>query len=174
MRTFLRSKIMELTGVKPVIWANQNAPRPKPPLITLQVIDQTDEAQEETRQGTQDDIKNVIVPVRAVVGVQLYGVVDGFQPIDVLVNLVRWLHAPTVVDSFASHGMAVFEVEQVTDLTGLLNDKQTYEPRAAVDLGIRYMHYVEDKDIIETVHVLSVDDNRDILIHGNALDGVTD
>lgn len=165
---------MELTGVKSVIWANQNAPRPKPPLITLQVIDQTDEAQEEIRPGTQDDIKNVVVPVRAVVGVQLYGVVDGFQPIDVLANLVRWLHAPTVVDSFASHGMAVFEVEQVIDLTGLLNDKQTYEPRAAVDLEVRYTHYVEDKGIIETVHVLSVDDNRDILIHGNALDGVTD
>ena len=83
MRAFLRSKIVELTGVKPVIWANQNAPRPKPPLITLQVISQTDEAHEEIRQGTQDDIKNVIVPVRAVVGVQLYGAGDGFQPIDV-------------------------------------------------------------------------------------------
>ena len=32
MRAFLRSKIVELTGVKPVIWANQNAPRPKLPL----------------------------------------------------------------------------------------------------------------------------------------------
>ena len=64
------------------------------------------------------------------------------------------LETPTVTDRCHAAGVAFFAAEPVQDITGLLSDGKTYEPRAAVDLRIRFNGHVKDSPgIIERVEI---------------------
>jgi hypothetical protein len=53
-----------------------------------------------------------------------------------------------------ANGVAFLYADDVQDLTNLLGNQQQYEPRAAVDLHLRYTAQVlDDVGIIDTVDI---------------------
>ena len=136
-----------------MIWANQNLPKLKRPFATLWLYGSREEAYPESRPSanTQDVNRIMVTPTEAVLEVQLFGE-KGTFPYDDLERLVSRLAVDSVVNKCYLAGVAFYDSEAVQDISGLLDDKQTYECRAAVDLHIRFMKVIaDDNTIIEQV-----------------------
>ena len=140
LRKFLVTLIQQELKV-PAVWSNQNHPKLKPPFVTLWLYGFKEKAQAETR--LLNNTETLVTPNEAVLELQLYGR-EGTFPCDELENFVARLSTDSVLNECASAGVSFFDSEPVQDLTGLLDDRQTFECKAVVELHIRYMYTVED------------------------------
>lgn len=155
LRRFLRSLMVNLLGIdaQSVYWANQSAPKGAPPVATLRLYSIVQEAMAEDRGVDEADRLDLQLPQAAVLEVQIFDE-SGGDPVGRLEALLLKLETPTVSDRCHAAGVAVFAAEPVLDITGLLADGKTYEPRAAVDLRIRFNGHVKDSpSIIEKVEI---------------------
>lgn len=130
------ARVLKLEG-KRVIWRNQDGIKIANPVVTLFVYSKQAQAMAEFRQGSEEGTKAVYVPTDAVLEVQMFDQRGEF-PSDKLEYLVRCLELPDVVEECTKAGIVFFDSEPVQDVTVLLPNSQQYEPRAAVDLHIRY------------------------------------
>jgi len=129
LRHFLRSLMIDLLGIdaQSVYWANQSAPKGALPVATLRLYSIAQEAMTEDRGVDEADRLDLQLPQAA---------------------------GPAGQDRCHAAGVAFFAAEPVQDITGLLSDGKTYEPRAAVDLRIRFNGHVKDSPgIIERVEI---------------------
>lgn len=155
LRRFLRSLMIDLLGIdaQSVYWANQSAPKGALPVATLRLYSIAQEAMTEDRGIDEADRLDLQLPQAAVLEVQIFDE-SGGDPVGRLETLLLKLETPTVSDRCHAAGVAVFAAEPVLDITGLLADGKTYEPRAAVDLRIRFNGHVKDSPgIIERVEI---------------------
>lgn len=155
LRHFLRSLMIDLLGIdaQSVYWANQSAPKGALPVATLQLYSIAQEAMTEDRGVDEADRLDLQLPQAAVLEVQIFDE-SGGDPVGRLETLLLKLETPTVTDRCHAAGVAFFVAEPVQDITGLLSDGKTYEPRAAVDLRIRFNGHVKDSSgIIERVEI---------------------
>lgn len=155
LRRLLRSLMIDLLGIdaQSVYWANQSAPKGALPVATLRLYSIAQEAMTEDRGVDEADRLDLQLPQAAVLEVQIFDE-SGGDPVGRLETLLLKLETPTVSDRCHAAGVAVFAAEPVLDITGLLADGKTYEPRAAVDLRIRFNGHVKDSPgIIERVEI---------------------
>ena len=155
LRRFLRSLMIDLLGIdaQSVYWANQSAPKGALPVATLRLYSIAQEAMTEDRGVDAVDRLDLQLPQAAVLEVQIFDE-SGGDPVGRLETLLLKLETPTVADRCHAAGVAFFAAEPVLDITGLLADGKTYEPRAAVDLHIRFNGRIKDSPgIIEKVEI---------------------
>ena len=155
LRRFLRSLMVDLLGIdtQSVYWANQSAPKGALPVATLRLYSIAQEAMAEDRGVDEADRLDLQLPQAAVLEVQIFDESDG-DPVGRLEALLLKLETPTVADRCHAAGVAFFAAEPVQDITGLLSDGKTYEPRAAVDLRVRFNGCIKDSPgIIEKVEI---------------------
>ena len=155
LRRFLRSLMIDLLGIdaQSVYWANQSAPKGALPVATLRLYSIAQEAMAEDRGVDEADRLDLQLPQSAVLEVQIFDE-SGGDPVGRLETLLLKLETPTVADRCHAAGVAFFAAEPVLDITGLLADGKTYEPRAAVDLHIRFNGRIKDSPgIIEKVEI---------------------
>lgn len=155
LRRFLRSLMIDLLGIdaQSVYWANQSAPKGALPVATLRLYSIAQEAMTEDRGVDAADRLDLQLPQAAVLEVQIFDE-SGGDPVGRLEALFLKLETPTVADRCHAAGVAFFAAEPVLDITGLLADGKTYEPRAAVDLHIRFNGRIKDSPgIIEKVEI---------------------
>lgn len=150
----LIASLLDLPDNK-VVWLNQNMPKLKKPYATLHLYSQKGEVSEEIRLTGQPGIVDVFVPTAAKLEVQLYECA-GDDPADKVENMVHKLKTPSIVDKCSFAKVAFFDAGPVNDLTGLV-DKQTFEPRAAVDLDIRYNSVIADD--VGYINEVNIDGN---------------
>lgn len=183
VRKFLHDKIADLLGLplKNVIWANQSGSKPENPMATLLLYStQSEEMENKLRTKNPEEI-DLRVSTGFVLEVQFFGQKKTY-PVDILENMIRQMERPTIVDSFFANHVAFLYADPVQDLTGLLENDQQFEPRAAVDLHCRYTSqiiddpgYIEEVDaeieVIdpETGHITTEIAGK--LIHGNIIQG---
>ena len=155
LRRFLRSLMVDLLGIdaQSVYWANQSAPKGALPVATLRLYSIAQEAMAEDRGVDEADRLDLQLPQAAVLEVQIFDE-SGGDPVGRLEALLLKLETPTVADRCHAAGVAFFAAEPVQDITGFLSDGKTYEPRAAVDLHIRFNGRIKDAhSIIEKVEI---------------------
>lgn len=155
LRRFLRSLMVDLLEIdaQSVYWANQSAPKGALPVATLRLYSIAQEAMAEDRGVDEADRLDLQLPQAAVLEVQIFDE-SGGDPVGRLETLLLKLETPTVADRCHAAGVAFFAAEPVLDITGLLADGKTYEPRAAVDLHIRFNGRIKDSPgIIEKVEI---------------------
>lgn len=129
---------LQNTGV-PVVWANQNAPRPALPFVTLQILSRVDKEWSDI--GNVDDSGNCeIINDRAItVSIQ------GFGPdcTDEVQALHDSLERITVQETLRAGGVCFIRtVSGVTDLTDTIGSK--FEERAGFDIEVRVSSVVVD------------------------------
>lgn len=146
------ASLLELPGSS-VIWQHQNRmPKQKWPYATLRIYSLVHEVSPEFRHTGKPGTLNVFVPTTAVIEVQVFDAGDS-EAYDRIEKMIRGLERPTIVDKCVSARVAFFDVENTVDLTAL-QENQTWESRAAVDLHIRYNSEIEDTPgYIGTVHI---------------------
>lgn len=155
LRRFLRGLIVAILGfdAQSVYWANQTAPKGALPVATLRLYSLDREAMAEDRGIDADDKLLILSPQSAVLEVQIFDK-NGEDPVSKLENLLMQIETPTIVDQCYRAGVAFFDAEPVQDITGLLSDGKTYEPRAAVDLRLRYNRIVTDASgVVEEIRL---------------------
>lgn len=170
LRRFLRGLIVAILGfdAQSVYWANQTAPKGALPVATLRLYSLDHEAMAEDRGVDEDDKLSILSPQSAVLEVQVFDK-SGADPVSKLENLLMQMETPTVADQCYRAGVAFFDAEPVQDITSLLSDGKTYEPRAAVDLRLRYNRTVKDAPgIIEEVYLHEETTGRALNPGGNA------
>jgi hypothetical protein len=147
--------MIDLLGIdaQSVYWANQSAPKGALPVTTLRLYSIAQEAMAEDRGVDEADRLDLQLPQAAVLEVQIFDE-SGGDPVGRLETLLLKLETPTVADRCHAAGVAFFAAEPVLDITGLLADGKTYEPRAAVDLHIRFNGRIKDSPgTIEKVEI---------------------
>ena len=129
-----------------VIFANQNGPRPKLPYITLRVGTAP-------RQGllegelSEDGVQTYAGHRDATVELQCFGD-GGFDALD---GLSQRLKGPGMLAAALEANLAVYATDAVQSVP-VLRDGGKYEPRAVMDIGIRYTkEHDEDVGLIKTV-----------------------
>ena len=155
LRRFLRSLMVDLLEIdaQSVYWANQTAPKGALPVATLRLYSIAQEAMAEDRGVDEADRLDLQLPQAAVLEVQIFDE-SGGDPVGRLETLLLKLETPTVADRCHAAGVAFFAAEPVQDITGLLLDGKTYEPRAAVDLRVRFNDCIKDApSVIEKVEI---------------------
>lgn len=154
-RKFLHDIVAELLQVakNKVIWANQEGYKPAVPLVTLMGYSERGEAMANILPTETTGEFELVTPTAFVLEVQYFGGKGAF-PVDTLSDFVAQLSRPTVVDKFMAAGMAFLYADPVQDVAALLDSSQQVEPRAAVDLHLRYTAQVLDTPgIIDTVDI---------------------
>lgn len=155
IRKFLHDKIAELLELplNTVIWANQGGYKRATPLVTLMSYSEQSEAMADILPTETPGEYELRTPTAFVLEVQYFGGKSIF-PVDILSRFINQLSRPTVVDSFMAAGVAFLYADPVQDVAALLGNDQQFEPRAAVDLHLRYTAQVLDTPgIIDTVDI---------------------
>jgi hypothetical protein len=140
--------ISAMTGVEPVIWQHQNAPRPNLPYWTMRLSSMRKLGWDAYSQGVDLNGDQIVSGVReATLQIQRFG--DGS---DIAVsNLRDSLSKITVQEGWQVAKISVFNTGDVLDVVYKL-DNEHYEPRANVDLFIRFgTELLDNVGIIETV-----------------------
>ena len=156
IRKFLHDKIAELLSLplNKVIWANQGGYKQVVPLVTLMSYSERSEAMADVLPTATPGEYELLTPTAFVLEVQYFGGKSLF-PVDILSDFVSQFSRPTVVDSFMAAGVAFVYADPVQDIVTLLGNNQQFEPRAVVDLHLRYTARVLDTPgIIDTVDIL--------------------
>jgi len=183
IRKFLHDTIAELLGLElnKVVWANQDGVKQKNPLVTLMIYSYQGEAMEDKVKTDVAGNMEIKTPTAFVLEIRYFGKKNS-APTDELERLVRQLERPTIVDKFFANGVAFLYAAPVQDITGLLENSQQFEPRAAVDLHCRYTSqtiddpgYIDEVDaVIETIDPETGETVVDVtgkLIPGNLIRG---
>ena len=130
--------IAPLAGIT-TIWANQNAPRPAKPYVSLRIASRKTDEHDEYGPVTADGTQVVVANSEITLEVQAYG--DGAQA--ALEAVRAKLGLQTVVQSTAALGIAVRSRGQVMNVTQLL-DASSFEDRAVLEVVIGYRENVTD------------------------------
>lgn len=132
---------------EPVIWADQNAPRPALPYATMRLSTVPRVGTPHYADPDANGIQTVYAMRESVLQVQRFGT-DSVGALETFTDKVL---LQTNLDKFSVLKIALFSVSPVTDVALLLNDLAT-EPRASVELSIRWVSDVtDDVGLIETV-----------------------
>lgn len=144
------SLVKDLVGSETVIFADQNASRPPLPYWTLQLQINRQLGQATQSQGVTNDGDLEISGVReATVKLQRLGAGSMQACIDLRDNASR----VTVLEKWQIQKIALYNVGEVQNIPFKLDNSQL-EPRAAVDLFIRYGTSLMDRvGVIETVEI---------------------
>lgn len=146
LKTRLYDLIQPILGGR-VIWADQSAPRPALPYVTLRlgVITPIGEAH-------YSDVNNA--GVQSVLGVResiLNVVRFGADSVGAMEDFADKLALNSNLDKFSNQEVSLFDVSPVTDIAQLLNGI-AIEPRASVDVSIRWAStQLDNVGIIQTV-----------------------
>ncbi|CAG9173084.1 LIC_12616 family protein [Cupriavidus respiraculi] len=154
-------ELVSLTATVPVIFANENGRRPEKPYIALRVAAAPRLPVHRGPVDT-DGMQAVSSHRDAQVELQCFGA----GSFDVLDSLGQRLHMNDAAQRAEVLDLAVFQVGEVRHAP-VLRDATTYEPRAVLELGIRYtLTLADDVGLIETV-------NAEGTTEGAALPGPT-
>lgn len=125
--------------------------RQTPPYVLLRLFGMKAEGQEEIREKEvkqvpeDDEIKIIFVSQAVILEVQYFaGTKITNDPTRELEKLLRQIENPEVVEKFFVNRLAIFDHEEIQDLTTLI-DSQTYEYRALVELRVRFNSEIESK-----------------------------
>lgn len=158
MRRFLHDIIAELLALdgNKVVWSNQDGVKQDVPLVTLMTYSHQAEAMEDRLTTTEPGVLDIKTPTAFVLEVRYFGRKRTY-PVDILDNLIRQLERPSVVDKCFQNGVAFLYADPVQDITTTLDNKQQFEPAAAVDIHCRYtastaddVGYIEEVNGIDT------------------------
>lgn len=155
MRRFLHDIIAELLVLddSAVVWSNQDGGKQDVPLVTLTTYSHQAEAMEDRLATDEPGVLNLKTPTAFVLEVRYFGRKRTY-PVDILDNLIRQLERPSVVDKCFQNGVAFLYADPVQDITTTLDNKQQFEPAAAVDIHCRYTASITDKtEYIDTVEI---------------------
>lgn len=165
IKTKLYTLVKTAVGSETVIWADQNSPRPPFPFWTLRLQSIRSVGESDTGQGVSSTGAQSVVNVReATLAVQRFGIDSDLACQDFKDTLTM----TTMADLWFTNKIALFDVGAVNNLTTKLDNAQL-EPRAALDLFIRFNSVVVDTGTgvgaIETLAVTGeygyLDDNGD-------------
>ncbi|MCK5603480.1 hypothetical protein KAR91_16465 [Candidatus Pacearchaeota archaeon] len=137
------------------IWANQNAPQPATPYITLNIISGP------VKIGGSDtmfwdDVNDVFVlggERQFTLSIQSFGA-GGLQAMSDLLTSTEI--PPVITDSFTDNGLAVGNNPAITDLTQMLST--TFEERKSMDV----IFYTMDNTELTMTYIESVELNAEI------------
>lgn len=147
--TFILPLIRELTGKTKCIWANQNAPKPPHPYLSLRLSPERGIGTESRRRKDGSGIIDVVEQKEVTLSINGYGA----GVIEKLNTLWQSLQRPTIVDRCFVAGLAFVRAEAVQDLTELL-DGRNWEESANLDLIVTYSRAVTDEPgFIEDVRI---------------------
>ncbi len=138
--------LIEGTAGVPVVFAWENGPRPPKPYIAMLV---NTAARGHVHRGTVSNagVQTVAQHRDARVDLQCYGA----GSYDVLDTLAQRLHMLDALDLADVLDLAVFDVGSTQNVP-MMRDAMNWEPRAILDLGIRYTSTLDDQvGAIETV-----------------------
>lgn len=148
----LKSKLYTLIkaaiGSEALIFADQNSPRPAMPYWTMRVQSSRRLGSEHYSQGVTDDGDQTVTGVReATVAIQRFGPDSDLS----CQALVDTLQKTTVKETWQLQDISCYETGDVLNISTVL-DKSVIEPRASVDLFVRFGAELLDRvGIIETV-----------------------
>lgn len=149
----LKSKLYTLIkariGAEVLIFSDANAPRPPSPYWTMRVQSQRRLGKEYYSQGVTALGDQTILGTReATVAIQRFGPDSDIK----CQTLVDELAKTTVIETWQAQKICVYETGDVLNISTTLDNSQI-EPRAAVDLFIRFGASMTDRvGIIETVN----------------------
>lgn len=149
----LRSAVWQLISpiVAPLtlIWADQNAPRPALPYLTLRLMAATPAENDARGEVTADGEQDLDNPTSATLEVQAYG--TGAE--NAIASLTKRLRFDQHVDRAVQLGIAIGRRIGVTNLSQLVSDSQ-FEERAMLEVALLFSgHDVDPVGLIETVEV---------------------
>ena len=129
-----------------IVIANGNGPRPKLPYITLR-LDTAPRAPLLEADLSDDGVQNYAAHRDATVELQCFGS-DGFDALD---EISQRLKGPSMLAAALAANLAVYAADGVQSVP-VLRDGGKYEPRAVMDIGIRYTkEHDESVGLISTV-----------------------
>lgn len=130
-----------------IIWADQSAPRPALPYISLKLGVITPVGESHYSDVDANGIQTVSAVREAVLNVQRFGT-DSVSGLETFSDNLK---KNTVLDLFSKQKISAFNVSDVTDISTLQNGI-AIEPRASVDVSVRWTRQITDTvGIIQTV-----------------------
>lgn len=155
----LYTLLKTIIGAETVIWSDQNSPAPALPYWSMRIQSARKIGDGYYSQGVTDLGDQTILGVReATVAVQRFGADSDLKCQELVDNLQK----TTVSEAFAKQKINCYETGDVLNVSQLM-DKTIIEPRAAVDLFIRFGASITDNvGAIETVEVTGSTDNTEI------------
>jgi hypothetical protein len=149
--------ITAVAGGVPVIFADENGPRPQKPYIQLRV--QTAH-RFPLHRGAVDDAGQQLVTGHRDAAVELQ--CFGRGSYDALDSLAQRLGMEAALADAERLDLAVFDVGKISQMP-VLRDQASYEPRALLELGIRYAVTLTD----------AVGAVEQVVFHGTVIGGAT-
>jgi hypothetical protein len=152
---FLRALIAQITG-KTVIPQKRDAPKPAKPYLALRFFAYRGFGLDELLPGDDDD--TFLVTGERECTCEVHWIGEG--AIEGLHGLEQALQSPSVVDRCFGAGVAVYNAEDIQDLSGLL-DGVDWESRASMDLQLAVTRQTPDKTMrIADVEITGFADGR--------------
>lgn len=135
-------------GTETLVFSDQNAPRPALPYWTMRIQSLRDVGDETYSQEVTNDGDQTIKGTReATIAIQRYGVDSDIA----CQGFVDELQKTTVNEAWQSQNISYYDIGDVLNISTTL-DKSVIEPRAAVDLFVRFGATMLDRvGAIETV-----------------------
>lgn len=133
----------------PFIWMEQNTHRPNKPYGSLKIIPGFIKiGSTDNMTFKQDGVFNIAGTREFTLSLNCYG----DRALDRANFVTSSIEKPTVIEKFLAAGLSVVRVEQVQDLTKLMDN--AYETRSQVDVKFRLAQVVEDDvGVIENVEI---------------------
>lgn len=157
---FLRTLFSDISG-HVVLSAQKNTPKPSKPYLSLLVYAQRSIGQDEIMHG-ENEGELVVSGIREVTA-RLHWIGEG--AIEGLCYIEQKIKAPTVVDRCFASGVAIYDSNGVTDISGLL-DGADWEERANIDFTVGVTRQLSDyPGIIEEVNLPMFGLGNDQVIH---------
>jgi hypothetical protein len=146
----LYALVKALVGAETLVFADQNAPRPALPYWTIRVQVRRVVGGDYYSQGVTDDGDQQIDGVReATVQLQRIGADSDYKVAELRDNISK----TTVLEQWQLKGLALYNTGDVQNIPFPL-DKSQLEPRAALDLFIRFGSKILDRvGVIESVDI---------------------
>lgn len=150
LKPTLYTLIKALVGAETLIFADQNSPRPALPYWTMVLQTQRHMGTDQYSQGVTNDGDQTIRGTReATLALQRYGVDSDIKAAELRDKLQR----TTVREQWQLQDIAAYDTGPVNNIPTRLDNAQ-YEPRASIDLMLRFGTRLLDRvGIIQTVEI---------------------
>lgn len=130
-----------------VIFADQDAPRPKPPYLTIKLVSSNIPNGGDAIHYLDDDTVVADGTRRATASVNAFGLVA----IDALEAAINGLPLPRAQGVLTAAGLTVELASGISDITALIDTSR--EPRGVVDLALAYRQISASEDFVEAAAV---------------------
>ena len=162
LKDALYTLIKAQVGSEELIFSDQNAPRPALPYWTMRVQSFRRLGSEFFGQGVDSlGVQDIFGTREATIAIQRYGEDSDLKCQELVDNLSK----TTIREAWAAQKISCYETGDVLNISQLL-DKSIIEPRAAVDLFIRFGGKIQD----EAGAIESVEMAGDLPEHDDAID----